>query len=61
MKPRFTIGIALASIVTLPTLCSAASYTVTDLGTIGGSSSAAYGLNDSGQVVGDGGNVARLP
>ncbi len=28
-------------------------YTVTDLGTLGGSSSAAYGINASGQVVGE--------
>jgi probable HAF family extracellular repeat protein len=31
---------------------AAPTYTVTDIGTFGGSSSRAYGINDSGQVVG---------
>src|SRR5262249_7548063 len=36
--------------------CLLAAYTVTDLGTLGGASSYAFGLNDVGQVVG----VAKL-
>ena len=32
---------------------SAIEYTLTDLGTLGGLTSSAYGINDDGQVVGD--------
>lgn len=33
-------------------LAQAVQYTIIDLGTLGGTESAAYGLNESGQVVG---------
>jgi probable HAF family extracellular repeat protein len=36
----------------LPSLALAASYTVTDLGTLGGTDSSGYGINVNGQVTG---------
>ena len=44
-------AIALSTLACVP-LAHAGLYTVTDLGTLGGNSSAAYGINASGQVVG---------
>ena len=41
-----------AAVFSASTSVSAASYTFTALGTLGGSSSIAYGINDAGQVVG---------
>jgi probable HAF family extracellular repeat protein len=42
----------LLMIVALSSMCFAQQYTVTDLGTLGGQSSGALALNNSGQVVG---------
>jgi probable HAF family extracellular repeat protein len=36
----------------MPALCSAANYSVTDLGTLGGTYSQGYGINASGHVTG---------
>ncbi len=53
MKPTFHLITALGLVLVLSALCSAASYNVTDLGTLGGDFSAGYGINASGQVVGE--------
>ena len=42
-----------AASLTSSTALAAASYTFTDLGTMGETSSKAYGINASGQVVGE--------
>ena len=44
--------LALALLAASPTLATPI-YSITDLGTLGGRQSMAYGINDSGQVVGD--------
>jgi len=43
---------AVSSMLAAPASIQAQSYTVVDLGTLGGSQSVAYGINDSGQVTG---------
>ena len=43
MKNRCTLAILLA--LALPLVCAAQSYTITDLGTLGGNSSGAHGIN----------------
>jgi probable HAF family extracellular repeat protein len=45
----FALGV---SILTATTAATSFSYRATELGTLGGSSSKAYGMNDAGQVVG---------
>jgi probable HAF family extracellular repeat protein len=52
MMPTFRLATALCLSLSLPTLCSGAAYTLTDLGTLGGSTSIGQGINASGQVTG---------
>jgi probable HAF family extracellular repeat protein len=52
-KHPFLNTLACASLIlAMPSLALAASYTVTDLGTVGGTTSRGFGINASGQVTG---------
>jgi probable HAF family extracellular repeat protein len=44
---------AFAVAIAMPTLCAAASYTIINLGDLGGGFSEGNAINDSGQVAGD--------
>ena len=50
MSLRFPLVCSLSLV--LVTVCSGANYNVTDLGTLGGSFSEAFGINNNGQVTG---------
>jgi probable HAF family extracellular repeat protein len=54
MRKSIAVFLLAAFSLEMPTLCNAASYTVTNLGTLGGngSSSGAYGISANGQVTG---------
>jgi probable HAF family extracellular repeat protein len=55
---------ALTTCLLVPAFCAPPTYTVVDLGTLGGSLAAASGINDSGQVVGNSfttGDLAEHP
>lgn len=51
-KRTFRLTAAIHFALLLPSLCAAASYNVTDLGTLGGTFSQAFGIDASGQVTG---------
>lgn len=57
VAPRFLKTIAGVLILWWAASAGAVSYTVTDIGSLGGTYSAPYGINNNGQVVG----VANLP
>jgi probable HAF family extracellular repeat protein len=52
MKIAGRIPAALSAALAFPAICCAATYTVTDLGTLGGAGSSGLGINASGQVTG---------
>jgi probable HAF family extracellular repeat protein len=52
-RPRLVIAIFVSAQLTLSTVCSAVTYSVIDLGTLSGSASHGYGINLSGEAVGD--------
>jgi probable HAF family extracellular repeat protein len=52
MKRTFQLAIVVYFALLLPSLCAAASYNITDLGTLGGTSSQAFSINAGGQVSG---------
>jgi probable HAF family extracellular repeat protein len=61
MKPKLQTVSLLVAAIALSVACPArAYYQLIDLGTLGGSLSYAYSINDSGQIVGSSGGRACL-
>ncbi len=61
MRPRRLVPLAVAACLSMPFVIFAQpQYTVHDVGTLGGSSSQATGVNNSGQVVGGSTTVSSL-
>ena len=56
----FLLGLAPLLVATAPAFGDVLAYQITPLGTLGGGSSYAQGINDSGQVVGASGTTARI-
>jgi probable HAF family extracellular repeat protein len=52
MRILWTVAIIAMSVGVVKVAPGASSYSITDLGSLGGTSSRAYGINDLGQVVG---------
>jgi hypothetical protein len=55
------VMVALATVIVPAAPAAAAPYTILDLGTLGGTNSYAYGVNSSGQVVGEAYTPAMRP
>lgn len=57
---QLLLNASIALVVMLPSVCSAASYNITDLGTLGGTFSQGFGINAGCQVVGMSSNGVGL-
>ena len=53
MKPQFIKGALIAASLVFSSISAHAEWFITDLGTLGGSSSSAFAINNNGQVVGE--------
>lgn len=59
--PSLAVAVASIALSAVPTLASATDYKYTDLGTLGGTYSYAYGLNNAGQAVGNSSLSGEIP